>query len=121
MFLKGLVEGVHILDLIPLIIISFTPTFYFIFELCCTPHLRKQWYKLVIGGFVNRCISPFMSMAVFSLVVKNLGSQVWGMTGGSAATAVVAAPVVAEKTAEGAEGTVVVAEPGPKPTVADVL
>lgn len=37
-------------------------------------------------------MGPVMSVTVFSNVIKNLGSQAWGLTGGSNATA---APIAA--------------------------
>ncbi|GAB7361421.1 hypothetical protein MBLNU230_g1477t1 [Neophaeotheca triangularis] len=96
LFLYGLAtDEFSIVKLLPALVVVFTPTTWFLFAmLFLNKHLRSQWYKLVGGFCINRLISPFMSMAVFSLVVKNLGSQAWGMTGVTAtnATAVVPPP-----------------------------
>ncbi|KAK4501583.1 hypothetical protein PRZ48_007392 [Zasmidium cellare] len=88
LFLYGVATNFDILALAPLIAVSFLPSVWFAFAVCfLNDHLRKNWVKLFCGFCINRCVSPFMSVAVFSLVAKNLGSQVWGMSGVTAAGA----------------------------------
>lgn len=96
LFLYGVASHFDILALAPLIAVSFLPSIWFAFAVCfLNAHLRKNWIKLFCGFCINRCVSPFMSIAVFSLVAKNLGSQVWGMSGvtAGAPAATPAAPV----------------------------
>ncbi|EME81621.1 glycosyltransferase family 2 protein, partial [Pseudocercospora fijiensis CIRAD86] len=87
LFLYGVATHFDALAILPLIIISFTPSFWFAFAVAfLNDHLRANWKKLFCGFCINRCISPFMSITVFSLVAKNLGSQVWGISGVTAGT-----------------------------------
>lgn len=88
LFLYKLITDFDIVGLAPIIGIFFLPTIWFAFSVCFfNPHLRKNWMKLVCGFFINRLIGMAMSLTVFSLVVKNLGSQAWGMSGVTAAGA----------------------------------
>lgn len=53
----------------------------------------------MMGLCINKFMGPVMSVIIFTNVVRNLGSQAWGMTGGSNATAAPAAgPTLTEKT-----------------------
>ncbi|KAK7514054.1 chitin synthase-domain-containing protein [Phyllosticta citriasiana] len=100
LFLKGLTEGVTFMELLPLIIVSQLPTMWFMFCVFFLEHeLRKRAHKLVIGFCINKIISPFISLTVFTKVAKNLGSQVWGMSGVTASSAP-AATSVAEQEAD---------------------
>ncbi|KAK8166195.1 chitin synthase-domain-containing protein [Phyllosticta citrichinensis] len=100
LFLKGLTEGVTFMELLPLIIVSQLPTMWFMFCVFFLEHeLRKRAHKLIIGFCINKIISPFISLTVFTKVAKNLGSQVWGMSGVTASSAP-AATSVAEREAE---------------------
>jgi chitin synthase len=107
LFLYGVATHFDALELLPLLIISFTPTFWFGFMVIfMNDHLRKNWKKLLCGFAINRCISPVMSVAVFSLVVRNLGSQVWGISGvtvGTNVTPAVAVAVLKEQAIASAE------------------
>ena len=109
LFLAGVATNFSFLKILPLILISFTPSIWFFFAVVClNKHLRKNGIKLMCGFCINRCISPFMSITVFSLVAKNLGSQVWGISGvtaganvtPAAAAQAVAAGTVSEAVAE---------------------
>ncbi|KXT14102.1 hypothetical protein AC579_771 [Pseudocercospora musae] len=95
LFLYGVATHFDALSLLPLLIVSFTPSFWFAFAVAfLNDHLRANWKKLLCGFCINRCISPFMSITVFSLVAKNLGSQVWGISGVTAGTNVTPAAAV---------------------------
>ncbi|KXS99336.1 hypothetical protein AC578_6745 [Pseudocercospora eumusae] len=95
LFLYGVATHFDFISLLPLLIISFTPSFWFAFAVAfLNDHLRANWKKLLCGFCINRCISPFMSITVFSLVAKNLGSQVWGISGVTAGTNVTPAAAV---------------------------
>lgn len=76
LFLKGLTEGVTFMELLPLIVVSQLPTMWFMFSVFFLEHeLRKRAHKLLIGFCINKMISPFISITVFTKVAKNLGSQ----------------------------------------------
>lgn len=95
LFIKGIVTHFNIIRLLPLIFISFTPTFWFAFvAIFLNKHLRENWIKLICGFCIDRCIGPLMSVTIFSLVAKNLGSQVWGISGVTAGAPVTAAAAV---------------------------
>ncbi|EUC44381.1 glycosyltransferase family 2 protein, partial [Bipolaris oryzae ATCC 44560] len=82
LFIKGLVEIFHIFDILPLLIITQLPLLWFIFStIFLEPELRKRGHKLFLGFFLNKLFSPFISITVFTRVMKNLGSQVWGVSG----------------------------------------
>jgi cellulose synthase/poly-beta-1,6-N-acetylglucosamine synthase-like glycosyltransferase len=82
LFLYGIAKNFSLVSLLPMVAVSFLPSIWFAFSVCfLNAHLRKSWVKLLCGFSINRCISPFMSITVFSLVAKNLGSQVWGISG----------------------------------------
>lgn len=101
LFIKGVITHFDFIQLLPLIFVSFTPSVWFAFAVIfLNNHLRCNWYKLACGFCINRCISPFMSVTIFILVARNLGSQVWGISGVTANTPVtsaVAALAVADK------------------------
>lgn len=80
LFLYGLAtDDFSLVKILPALVVVVTPTLWFLFAMFfLNKHLRSQWYKLVIGFAINRVITAFMSMAVFTLVAKNLGSQVSG-------------------------------------------
>lgn len=95
LFLRNVITNFDIIQLLPLIVITFTPTIWYVFvALFCNSHLRRNWFKLLLGFVINRCIGPFMSLTIFSLVVRNLGSQVWGISGVTAGTPVTSAVAV---------------------------
>lgn len=76
LFLRGLARHFHILKIVPLIVVTQTPTvWYFAFVLFSVPLLRKRAHKLVLGLFINKIISPFLSITIFSLVLRNMGSS----------------------------------------------
>lgn len=92
LFIKGVITHFDIIQLLPLIFVSFTPSFWFAFAVIfLNKRLRENWIKLVCGFCINRIISPFMSVTVFSLVARNLGSQVWGISGVTAGKPVTSA------------------------------
>ncbi|WQF86010.1 Putative chitin synthase, nucleotide-diphospho-sugar transferase [Colletotrichum destructivum] len=81
LFIRGLAQGAHILELIGVMVVGQTPSLWFMCSVVLDPELRKRAHKLVIGFLINKCISPFMSIAVFTKVAINLGNQAWGMSG----------------------------------------
>ncbi|CCF46428.1 ESV-1-84 [Colletotrichum higginsianum] len=81
LFIRGLAKGAHILELIGVLVVGQTPSLWFMCSVVLDPELRKRAHKLVVGFLINKCISPFMSIAVFTKVAINLGNQAWGMSG----------------------------------------
>ncbi|TID07132.1 hypothetical protein CH35J_000438 [Colletotrichum higginsianum] len=78
LFIRGLAKGAHILELIGVLVVGQTPSLWFMCSVVLDPELRKRAHKLVVGFLINKCISPFMSIAVFTKVAINLGNQAWG-------------------------------------------
>ncbi|KAK4942160.1 hypothetical protein LTR10_018052 [Elasticomyces elasticus] len=77
--------------LIPLLCVSQLPLLWYIVSVIIEKPLRVRAHKLVLGFFINKCISPFISMTTFFNVLRNVGSQVWGMSGVTATSANTAA------------------------------
>lgn len=76
LFIKALTEGISIVTIAPLLAIAYTPTvWYTITVLLLEKELRQRAHKLVIGFCINKLISYFISITVFTKVAKNLGSQ----------------------------------------------
>ncbi|CAI6330377.1 unnamed protein product [Periconia digitata] len=94
LFLKGLTENVSILSLMPLMIVAYLPTVWYLMTIfTLEKELQKRAHKLMIGLCINKIISYFITVMIFTKVAKNLGSQVWGMSGVTATSAT--APVAA--------------------------
>lgn len=69
----------------PLIIVSQLPMMWFMFSVFFLEHeLRKRAHKLIIGFCINKMISPFISITIFTKIAKNLGSQGKSLTKGTA-------------------------------------
>jgi cellulose synthase/poly-beta-1,6-N-acetylglucosamine synthase-like glycosyltransferase len=76
LFLKGLAESFVFIDVLPLLIVSQTPTAWFLFTMLALNHdLRIRSHKLLLGLVVNKIFGPIMSIIVFTKVATNLGSQ----------------------------------------------
>lgn len=98
MFIKAMATSFVFMDVLPLLVVAEIPSIWFIF--CClvlNKMLRKRSGKLALGWFINKFMSCFISVTVFSLVARNLGLQVWGMSG---VTATTSTPPVAVTTIE---------------------
>ncbi|KAM0336040.1 hypothetical protein ACHAPQ_004529 [Fusarium lateritium] len=96
LFIVSCVHHVTALKLVPMLIVGQLPSFWFFCSILLEPELRKRGHKLLIGFLINKCVSPFMSVIIFTKVATNLGSQVWGVSGVTASSAPVAAPVEVE-------------------------
>lgn len=75
LFIKGLTRGVVVIDLLPMLIIGQMPSLWFFCSVMLEKELRMRAHKLFLGFCINKCISPFMSMIIFTKVATNLGSQ----------------------------------------------
>lgn len=76
LFVKGLTESFSFIKILPLLVVSQLPTAWFMFcVFCLEDELKKRAHKLLIGYCINKCISPLISITVFTKVAKNLGSQ----------------------------------------------
>ncbi|KAI7553952.1 glycosyltransferase family 2 protein [Hortaea werneckii] len=103
LFLYGFSRGFKIAELLPTIGILLLPLFWFLYVVSFeNRHLRSLLHKLVIGGLVTRCVSPILSMLIFSIVMKNLGSAQWGVSGitASSTASKPTAPPVSQETHE---------------------
>ncbi|KPM45178.1 hypothetical protein AK830_g1385 [Neonectria ditissima] len=87
LFIKSLVHHVSIMKLMPMLIVGQLPSAWFFTSVLIESELRKRAHKLILGYLINKCISPFMSVIIFTKVATNLGSQVWGMSGVTASSA----------------------------------
>lgn len=76
LFIYGLTKKFDVMKIIPLLIVSQTPTMWFFFSMfVLESELRKRAHKLMLGFCINKCFSPFISVTVFTKVATNLGSQ----------------------------------------------
>ncbi|EXJ83231.1 hypothetical protein A1O1_06850 [Capronia coronata CBS 617.96] len=71
--------------LIPLLAVSQFPLMWFCISVLIEKQLRCRAHKLLMGFCINKGISSFVSMFVFWSVCRNVGSQVWGISGITAA------------------------------------
>lgn len=106
MFIRGMVTSFSFMEIMPLLIVAEIPLVWFIFyTLVLNKMLRRRSGKLALGWFINKFMSCFISVTVFSLVARNLGLQVWGMSGvtASSATATTTAGTTTNEKADSAE------------------
>ena len=75
LFVKSLVHHASIMKLIPMLVIGQAPSLWFFCSILLESELRKRGHKLILGYCINKCISPFMSVIIFTKVATNLGSQ----------------------------------------------
>ncbi|KAF4436160.1 hypothetical protein F53441_13304 [Fusarium austroafricanum] len=87
LFIHSCIHHVTPLKLVPMLVVGQLPSFWFFCSILLEPELRKRGHKLAIGYLVNKCISPVMSVIIFTKVATNLGSQVWGVSGVTASSA----------------------------------
>jgi hypothetical protein len=101
LFIASCVRHVSALKLVPMLVVGQLPSLWFFCSILLEPELRKRGHKLAIGYLINKCVSPVMSVIIFTKVATNLGSQVWGVSGVTASSA----PVATTAPAEEEEGT----------------
>ncbi|KAI8721423.1 Chitin synthase [Fusarium sp. LHS14.1] len=87
LFIRSLAHHASIMKLMPMLIIGQVPSVWFFCSILLESELRKRGHKLILGYCINKMISPFMSVIIFTKVATNLGSQVWGMSGVTASSA----------------------------------
>ena len=75
LFIRSMVHHASIMKLIPMLVIGQLPSLWFFFSVAIEKELRKRAHKLILGYCINKFISPFMSMMIFTKVATNLGSQ----------------------------------------------
>lgn len=75
LFIKSLVAHASIMKLIPMLIIGQLPSVWFFVSVLIEKELRMRGHKLILGYCINKMISPFMSVIIFTKVATNLGSQ----------------------------------------------
>ncbi|EXJ77145.1 hypothetical protein A1O3_10303 [Capronia epimyces CBS 606.96] len=71
--------------LVPMLVVSQLPLMWFCASVALEKPLRRRAHKLLMGFCINKCVAPFVSMTVFWKVCRNVGSQVWGISGVTAA------------------------------------
>ncbi|KAK3348946.1 chitin synthase-domain-containing protein [Lasiosphaeria hispida] len=80
-FIKALVDDFVIWDILPLLIVGQLPLVWYVVCLFMEAELRKRMFKLVLGFLINKLISPFLAIMVFTEVAFSLGNSVWGLSG----------------------------------------
>ncbi|KAI5275967.1 hypothetical protein E4T47_01027 [Aureobasidium subglaciale] len=80
LFVYGLVSSFNLMSIIPLLVVSQLPTIWFLINTVTNRQLRQRAHKILLGLFINKFMAPIMSVAIFTIIVKNLGSQAWGLT-----------------------------------------
>ena len=111
LFIKRLTYGASVIKLIPMLVIGQLPSVWFFISVTIEPPLRQRAHKLIMGFCINKCISPIMSIIIFTKVAINLGSQgkspthtflidriadfleAWGMSGVTASSTMTAVVV----------------------------
>ncbi|KAM0371880.1 hypothetical protein ACHAPZ_004898 [Fusarium culmorum] len=87
LFIASCARHITALKLVPMLVVGQLPSLWFFCSILLEPVLRKRGHKLLIGYLINKCVSPFMSVIIFTKVATNLGSQVWGVSGVTASSA----------------------------------
>lgn len=75
LFIRSLTHHSSIMKLMPMLIIGQVPSVWFFCSILLESELRKRGHKLILGYCINKMISPFMSVIIFTKVATNLGSQ----------------------------------------------
>lgn len=75
LFIRSLTHHASIMKLMPMLIIGQVPSVWFFCSILLESELRKRGHKLILGYCINKMISPFMSVIIFTKVATNLGSQ----------------------------------------------
>ncbi|KAF5602417.1 chitin synthase [Fusarium subglutinans] len=86
LFIASCVRHVSAIKLVPMLVVGQLPSLWFFCSVLLEPELRKRGHKLAIGYLINKCVSPIMSVIIFTKVATNLGSQVWGVSGVTASS-----------------------------------
>ncbi|KAF5688779.1 chitin synthase [Fusarium denticulatum] len=86
LFIASCVRHVSAIKLVPMLVVGQLPSLWFFCSILIEPELRKRGHKLAIGYLINKCVSPIMSVIIFTKVATNLGSQVWGVSGVTASS-----------------------------------
>ncbi|KAF5543932.1 chitin synthase [Fusarium phyllophilum] len=86
LFIASCVRHVSAIKLVPTLVVSQLPSLWFFCSILIEPELRNRGHKLAIGYLINKCVSPIMSVIIFTKVATNLGSQVWGVSGVTASS-----------------------------------
>ncbi|KAK4450920.1 chitin synthase-domain-containing protein [Podospora aff. communis PSN243] len=81
LFIKALVDHFVIWDILPLLIVGQLPLLWYLISMFIESQLRRRFFKLVLGFFINKIISPFLAVIIFIEVCFNLGNNVWGLSG----------------------------------------
>ncbi|KAK4158264.1 hypothetical protein C8A00DRAFT_28769 [Chaetomidium leptoderma] len=83
LFLQSLVAGRRHrgFDSLPVLVAGQLPLAWYAVCLLLEPELRRRAHKLVLGFFLNKLVSPFLAVRVFTLVALNLGNHAWGVSG----------------------------------------
>ena len=74
-FIKALVSHFVFWDILPLLVVGQLPLVCYMLFMIMEPELRKRAHKILIGFLINKVVSPFLLIAVFTSVALNLGSQ----------------------------------------------
>ena len=75
LFIRALVTHFNVMEILPLLVVGQLPLVCYFLCVFIEPELRKRAHKIIIGLFINKLISPFLSLTVFTTVALNLGSQ----------------------------------------------
>lgn len=103
LFIYGLISEFNLMSLVPLLVVSQIPTVWFLINTATNKQLRERAHKILLGLAINKFMAPVMSVAIFTIVVKNLGSQAWGLTHGATTAAAAAGTTAAALEAAEAE------------------
>jgi len=74
-FIKALVDHFVFLEILPLIILGQLPLVWYFICMLLERELRIRMHKLLIGFLINKLISPFMALMIFTEVAFNLGNN----------------------------------------------
>lgn len=100
LFIYGLISSFNLMSLIPLLVVSQIPTVWFLINTAINKQLRQRSHKILLGLLINKFMAPVMSVCIFTIVVKNLGSQAWGLTHGATTSAAAAPTTAATETSD---------------------
>jgi hypothetical protein len=74
-FIKALVDSFSFGDILPLLIVGQLPLVWYIITVLLEQELRRRSFKLLIGLLINKLVSPFLALVIFTEVSFNLGNN----------------------------------------------
>ncbi len=74
-FIKALADHFVLMEILPMLVVGQLPLLWYLVCLFIEPELRRRAHKLVLGFLINKLVSPFLALLIFTEVAFNLGNS----------------------------------------------